>query len=204
MFIPRLLGSKAYDGLYKGNKFRKYLAKTVSADIHTIENLKTPFAAVAFNLLDGKPYMIRRGDLARAIQASSAVPGLRKPVEIDKKLFVDGGVVCNLPVKQCRQLGADFVVAVNIDENFAPADLDTFRKPGSVSRRMIKWDLYNIDKPQEDLADFVIHPDTNGVTLISTKKKDSERAFEAGQIAAREALPQIKAMLQTSAHIVRP
>ncbi len=196
LYVPRLLGSRAYDGLYKGNKFRKYLEKTLHSSDKRIENLKVPFAAVSLNLLDGKPYMIRSGDLCYAMQASSAVPSLRKPVEMGDKLFVDGGVSCNLPVKQCRQMGADFVIAVNVDEPFRLATTDTFRKPGSVARRMIKWDLYTIDKTQEELADVVIHPDTEGIILVSTSKKAAMRALSAGEQAARDALPAIKEKLQ--------
>ncbi len=196
LYTPRLLGAKPYDGLYKGNMFREYLERNLPADSRKIENLKIPFAAVSLNILDGKPYMIRGGDLGYAMQASSAVPGLRKPVEIGKKLFVDGGVACNLPVKQCREMGADIVIAVNIDERFLEDKLATFRKPGSVSQRMLKWDLYSTDQAQVDLADIVIHPDVDGITLITTSKKLARRAYEQGQKAAQEALPEIRKKLQ--------
>jgi NTE family protein len=196
IFVPRLFGAKPYDGLYKGNIFRKYLDSNLPADGRKIENLKIPFAAVSLNILDGKPYMIRGGDLGYAMQASSAVPGLRKPVEIGGKLFVDGGVVCNLPVKQCREMGADIVIAVNIDEPFHEDQLESFRKPGSVTRRMLKWDLYTIDEAQENIADINIHPDTEGVTLITTSKSAARKAFEMGQKAAREALPEIRKKIQ--------
>lgn len=191
----RLFGAKPYDGLYPGWVFRKYLTKMVPDGASEIENLKIPYAAVCLNLIDGKPYMIRGGSLATAMRASSSVPGLRKPVQIGDKLFVDGGVACNVPVKQCREMGADIVIAVNIDEPFNIEELNYFRKPGSVSRRMIKWDLYSIDKPQEELADIVIHPDTAGVTLITTSSKQAKIAMEAGRKAAEEALPLIRQKL---------
>lgn len=198
LFTPRLLGAKPYDGLYRGNIFRKYMDKNFPNKQQEIQDLKIPYAAISLNILDGKPYMIQGGDLGYAMQASSAVPGLRKPVEIGGKLFVDGGVVCNLPVKQCREMGADIVIAVNIDEPFYEDKLETFRRPGSVSRRMLKWDLYTIDQAQEDIADVVIHPNTEGVSLITTSKKLARKAFEEGQKAAREALPEIKKKLESA------
>ncbi len=140
MLGARLFGAKPYDGLYPGWIFRKYLEKVTPDDASEIQALKIPYAAVSLNLVDGKPYMIRGGSLAKAMRASSSVPGLRKPVQYGDKLLVDGGVVCNVPVKQCRQLGADIVIAVNIDEPFSEVQLKTFRKPGSVTKRMIKWD----------------------------------------------------------------
>ncbi|CAN5487460.1 hypothetical protein BH10CYA1_BH10CYA1_23810 [soil metagenome] len=202
LYTPRLLGAKPYDGLYNGNIFRKYMDKNLPDDQQEISKLKIPFSAISLNILDGRPYMIQGGDLGYAMQASSAVPGLRKPVEIGGRLFVDGGVVCNLPVKQCREMGANIVIAVNIDEPFAETKLETFRRPGSVTRRMLKWDLYTIDEAQEAIADVVIHPDTEGVSLITTSKKLAKKAFAEGQKAARRALPEIKKKLEAAATIV--
>ncbi len=193
LYIPRLLGGKQYDGLYNGSKFRKYLMSKASE--HHIQHLPIPFGAVVFNVVDGKPYIIRSGDLGYAMQASCAVPSLRKPVEIDGHLFADGGVICNLPVKQCREMGADFVIAVNIDEGFGAEPLTTFRKAGSMTRRMITWGLWDIDEPQGQIADIEIHPDVTGISLISTRKKDAQRGAKAGYEAAIAALPLIKKKL---------
>lgn len=193
LYVPRLLGAKPYDGLYGGKTFRDYL--NLHARDQRIEDLHMPFAAVTFNLVDGRPYLIRKGNLAAAMQASCAVPGLRKPVEIEGHLMADGGVVCNLPVKQCRELGADFVVAINIDEPFDKLPLNTFRKPGSVAERMLTWGLWDMDEAQSAMADVTIHPDTGGISLISTNKADARKALLAGEKAAREAVPLLKEKL---------
>lgn len=196
LLVPRLFNSKEYDGLYRGNKFRKYLVRGLSCHDLNIESLKIPFAAVTLNLLDGKPYMIRKGNLGFAMQASAAVPGLRKPVEIGDKLFVDGGALCNLPVKQVREMGADFVIAVNIDQRFEVQTPDKFHKIGSVTRRMLNWDLWEMDKPQSELADVTIHPNTGEVSLISTKKSDARFCAAAGEAAVKEAMPVIREKLK--------
>lgn len=195
MFTPRMVGFHPYDGLYRGNKFRKYVVEGMSEEEQKIENMKTPFGAVVLSLLDGKPYIIRKGNFGYAIQASCAVPSLRKPVEIDGQLFCDGGVICNLPVKQCREMGADFVIAVNIDEPFKKEPLDKFRKAGSVSKRMLKWALYANDAPQEALSDVLIHPFTEGISLLSAKRSDARHGVRAGEKAALKALPEIKEKL---------
>jgi NTE family protein len=196
LLIPRAFGGKQYDGLYNGNGFRKHLVGDVAVHDQQIENMKPTFAAVSLNIVDGKPYMIRKGSLGYAMQASCAVPSLRKPVEIEGRLFCDGGVVCNLPVKQCRELGADFVIAVNVDEPFnTAAELSTFRRPGSMADRMVKWGLHDLDEPQAMMADVHIHPDTAGISLISTSKKNARRAVKAGEEAAIAALPELKKKL---------
>jgi NTE family protein len=203
MLSPRLLGIKSYDGLYPGVFFRKYLENLVPADAPEIQGLKTPYAAVSFNLIDGKPYMIRGGSLAKAMRASSAVPGLRKPVVFGENLMVDGGVACNLPVKQCREMGADIVIAINIDEPLNQSELKQFRKLGSVTKRMVKWDLSSIDGPQEEIADIVIHPDTSGVSLVTASREEAVKAIDAGKVAAEAALPRIREKLKEAGAVVQ-
>lgn len=196
MFTPRLFGSKAFDGLYKGNKFRKFLTKEVPPSEQNIENLKIKYAAVAVSLIDGKTHILDKGNLGYAMQASCAVPQLRKPVQIGDNLYCDGGVASNVPVDECRKLGADIVIAVCIDERVDPENIDSFRKVGSVARRLLKLDLRDIDQPRMERADLVIHPNVDGISLISTKKKDALKGLAAGEEAAKAAIPAIRKKLQ--------
>jgi len=196
IFGARLVRLKRYDGLYPGWAFRHYLEKMTPSDCQQIQSLKTPYAAVTFNLTDGKPYMVRGGSLPMAMLSSSAVPGLRAPVIFGDKVCVDGGTACNLPVKQCRELGADIVIAVNIDEPFSVCDLKALQKIGSIPKRLLNWTLFSNDAAQEQLADVVIHPDTGGVTLITTSRKEARIALEAGRKAGEAALPAIRERLR--------
>ncbi len=196
LLVPRIFGSKEYDGLYKGDVFANYLMAGMNDRNQKIEDMKIPFAAVALDLNDGKPYMIRGGSLGQAMQASCAVPSLRKPVEISGHLFADGGVICNVPVKQCREMGADIVIAVNIDEPFEPQPLSHFHRIGSVAKRMLDWGLYDIDDAQCQMADITIHPYTKGISLISTRRKDAIKGIQAGEEAATYMLPQLRQVLR--------
>lgn len=193
--LPRLV-YHPYDGLFYGVRFRRYLNKKLPDDEKKIEELKKPYAAVAVDLTEGLPHAITKGRLAKAMQASSAVPGLRKPVQIGNDLFIDGGVLENIPVEQALELGADVVIAVNCDERLNTVPINSFRKMGSVSRRIITLQLDKMDGPHADKACITIHPDVDGIGLLSTKKQDAIRAIEAGEEAARQALPQIRQCLQ--------
>jgi NTE family protein len=196
IFIPRLLGSKPYDGLYSGKKFRKYMDSLVSDSNRNIENMHIPFCAVCTNLVTGESQHISKGDVGQALQASTAVPGLRKPVEIDGKLFCDGGLINNVPVSHARELGADFVIAVDIDERMNSNEpLASFRKVGSVSRQALKIQLHDSDHILRKDADFVIHPNTDGISLISRKSKDGQAGVQAGIDAAKAAMPELKRKL---------
>jgi NTE family protein len=195
MFIPRLFGSKAYDGLYKGNKFRKYLLNSVPASEHDISELKIPFKAVVLNVVDGRVYALDKGNLGYALQASSAVPALRKPVQIGNQLFVDGGTAENVPVDEALKTGADIIIAVNVDEDFNELPLEAFRKPGSMGKRMLTWDLWDNDSKLCAKANVTIKPQVTGIGLISRSKKEGIQALEAGEAAAQAKIPEIKKCL---------
>ncbi len=80
-----------------------------------IEDLSVPFVAVATNLVTGHEVWLRRGDLAEAIRASASMPGLFPPIEIEKRWLADGALVDPMPVSACRSLGADLVIAINLN-----------------------------------------------------------------------------------------
>lgn len=196
MVLPRVFGRHPYDGLYYGNKFRKYLETHLPDDNKNIEDCKIKLAAVVVDLIYGKVHALTSGNVAYAMQASSAVPGLRKPVQIGKNIYCDGAAAENLPVDQARKLGADIVIAVNIDERYPPVTLDYYRKMGSVSKRMVTLQLHNMDQRLAEKADVIIHPDTDGIGLLSTDAHDAKRGIENGEKAAQEAMPKIKEVLK--------
>jgi NTE family protein len=196
-FVPHLFGHHPYDGLYRGNRFANHMDSIVDPTRRNIEDLKIPFHAVATNLLDGKSYVITKGNLGRAMQASSAVPGLRRPVEIDKALLVDGGVCANLPVKACRDMGADIVIAVDVDEPMGTLPADHFRKIGTVAYRCLNIHLTTIDTPGVEAADYVIHPDVAGIKLLSRDKVDMNLALIEGKKATEQSVADIKNLIDT-------
>jgi NTE family protein len=196
-FVPRVLGIKRFDGLEKSTRFKRFITKLLPEDRRNIEDLHIPYCAVALNLVNGSPYAFTKGDLAQAMQASSAVPILKHPVRMDDALFVDGGVISNLPVKEARTiLGANFVIAVNVDERFTEEPIEEFLKVGSVASRIIKLELANKDHAAMLEADIVIHPKVEGIGLLSTKPSDAVKALEAGRQAARNSLPALRMALE--------
>ncbi len=194
-----MMTGKSPQGLYTGRKAAKSINRAVSDENREISKLKPKFIAVATDLLSGHTYLIDHGNLGKALQASSAVPFLRRPVRLDGKLLVDGGVVCNLPVNEARANGGDIVIAVDIDEGVVPVPDEFFRKRlGSITNRSISLILAKIDGPQGAAADVYIHPDTTGIALFSKSDRDAKRAIAAGEEAAVLALPAIRAKITAS------
>ncbi|MBN2687867.1 MAG: patatin-like phospholipase RssA [Deltaproteobacteria bacterium] len=91
------------------NVFREYVGDV------TIESLSIPFCAVATELSTGREIWFRDGFLLDAIRASISLPGLFAPVLLDERWLVDGGLVNPVPVSTCRAMGADVVIAVNLN-----------------------------------------------------------------------------------------
>lgn len=196
MTIPRV-AYHPYDGLSWGIKFRGFINRQLPDNERNIEDLKIPFAAMAVDLIEGKLHALTKGNLSRALQASSAVPGLRKPVQIGDRLFVDGGVLENVPSDAARDMGADVIIAVNVDEKFEKQSLKTFRKMGSVSTRVVGLQLHKMDDTLVNNKQCVlIHPEVTGIGLLSTKKADALRAIKAGETAALQAMPAIRKCLK--------
>jgi NTE family protein len=86
-----------------------------------IENHAISFAAVAVELSTGHEVWIREGPIDEAIRASIALPGVMTPTRVEGRWLVDGGLVNPVPVSACRALGADVIIAVNLNADFFEA-----------------------------------------------------------------------------------
>jgi NTE family protein len=99
-------------GLLSGTKLHKTLATKLEGI--EIENLERTFIAVATEIGTGREIWLTEGSLIRAIRASYALPGIFKPVHINKRWLMDGAFVNPVPVAVCRAMGASVVIAVNL------------------------------------------------------------------------------------------
>lgn len=100
-------------GLIRGERLLRFLREHY-IDIE-IADSPIPFGAVATDLTTGREVWLRSGPLSTAVHASIAVPGVVGPVLLDGRWLVDGGLVNPVPVSLCRAMGADMVIAVNVN-----------------------------------------------------------------------------------------
>ncbi len=100
-------------GLLDGAKISALVRAHVNAD--GIEALLKPFAAVATDIVNGEEVVIRSGDIIEAVRASISVPGIFTPVRSNGRILVDGGLVNPVPVSAVRAMGAEFVIAVDLN-----------------------------------------------------------------------------------------
>ena len=102
-------------GLVEGEKMTNFFRQNISDSL--IEDLPIPFAAVATDLKTGKEVWLREGSLMDAIRASLSLPGIFTPCQRDGQWLVDGGLINPVPVSLCRSMGAEIVVAVNLNSD---------------------------------------------------------------------------------------
>ncbi len=101
-------------GIIRTDRIRAYLAELVGKD-RRIEDLPIPIALTCVDLYTKKIVYLTEGNLVEACMATSAVPGLFPPVSINGHLLVDGGVLDNVPAKALRNLGSEYLIAVDVN-----------------------------------------------------------------------------------------
>ncbi len=154
--------------------------------IHTVglesfDDLPVPFRTVATDLETGEEVVLDRGDLAHAIRASMAIPGVFSPVEIDDRLLVDGGLVNNLPVDQGRALGAEVVIAVDVGEPLRTRE--ELESLSGVTRQVLRMMTERNVARQVGDADLLIHPEVEEFSTSDFPK--AEKMIARGEQAAR-------------------
>lgn len=107
--------NSSLNGFVDTERLRRFLNEYVADDHLLIENLDKQFAAVSTDLESGREIWFTRGPILDAVWASISVPGLFPAIKNDNRWLVDGGLVNPVPVSACRALGADIVIAVNLN-----------------------------------------------------------------------------------------
>jgi NTE family protein len=163
--------------------------------VSRFEELPTPFAAVATDLRTGAAVVMRdEGDLGFAVRASCAIPGWYVPVTDAKgRQLVDGGLVANLPVSVARGLGAEVVVAVDVNSEGAKFLGPPASVLGVLLQSMLVVQRVAVEH-QRQLADVVISPAVGHLRWDELARADE--FIDAGVEAARAAMPAIKELLE--------
>lgn len=154
------------------------------------EDLPIPFAVTAADSATGEGCILNTGPVSDAICASTAIPGVMKPVQYLDRLLIDGGVVHPVPVQLARCMGADIVIAVDLSAssyarrnptNFVVSILNTLEMMSN-----------NILREELQLADVVLNPQLD---IQVNTFKSSTAYIREGVRATRERVTDIKRMI---------
>lgn len=139
----------------------------------TTEQLRTPYAAVATDMITGQEVWLKEGNLWDNVRASIALPGLISPVQLEHRWLVDGGLVNPVPVSLCRAMGADIIIAVNLngdivgrhfsEDSSQPTDSFAARGSGTASTNSAKTVAGQHNGQEDNLIDNLIDKLSNNL-----------------------------------------
>ena len=180
-------------GLVRADKLERRLEELLGD--RTIEEREIPFRAVTVDLIQGEHDVIGPGPVSRAVRASCSIPGIFEPVELGERVLVDGGVLNDVPVDVCRAMGADFVIAVDLNN-----DVIQGRKPENVFN-VLMYSFAVMTRAGRTAGGFgdskwmkVIAPDLADFNYYNLKRIDE--LIERGEAAARRAMPELLSALR--------
>jgi len=154
-----------------GNLINEHLGKK------NIEDADIPLAMVATDITTGEKVVLKKGSVADAAMASTAIPGIFHPVEIDDRLMVDGGIVENVPIQTVRSLGAKHVIGVDLNASHS------YEKPDHILDVMLNSFHHTLQasaRIQTEDADLLITPDLSAFNRSDMDQVEDlmERGYE--------------------------
>lgn len=189
-------------GLIGGRKIKNWLELIIGSDIK-FSDLKIPLACVATDIITGEEVIIKRGSVLEGVRASISLPGIFTVAKWNGRYLVDGGLVNPVPVSVLKEMGADFIIAVNVKpdvskgtQQLGKEEARNLKEPNIFSVLLQSIFIGISSQVQHSLeeADIVIHPQ-----LAHIHPNDFHQAQECilqGELAAQVSIPEIKRLLE--------
>jgi NTE family protein len=172
-----------------GKRFVTFLQKHCRCD--RFEDLQIPLSVVVSDFETGDGMTIAEGELFPAIQASCSIPLVFPPVKLNERYYIDGGLASVIPVEAMKQMGADVVIACDVNYYTNLKD-----KPGNfvtMGIQLIKLFLKAISKDAKNQADISININMNRLGLMSLHK--GSELIQRGFQATEAVLPELQELL---------
>jgi len=172
------------EGLSTGHKIGLLIDRETLpySDVESFDDLPIPFRCVATDLVSGEKVVFKQGELSQAMRATMSLPGIFAPVHDGEKVYVDGGLVGNLPTDVVREMGADIVIGVHLES--APANADSIRSVFQVLGRSI--DVVVRDNEIRGLADADLIVKVELQDFDSMQYERSAAIMDRGMQAAQQ------------------
>lgn len=182
-------------GLFKGNKMYDLLLSNIGEV--TFDDLQIPFCCVASDMLSGRLVTLSKGNVTDAVRASSSMPAVFRPVRLDGKLLIDGGVLCRVPTEQVWEMGAEAVLAVDVLGNTGDS-VKNVKNILSMVFRVYDMMDYNANELKRKVTtrkhELWVTPEMPGMSQYVAK--DMEKAYERGYAATKAKIKEIKRTLK--------
>jgi NTE family protein len=179
----------SYSGFVKGTKVHNLLTNLCLpvSGINDFKKLPVAFSCIGTNIQNGDKVLLNRGSLPDAIRASMAIPSLFTSVELDGKILVDGGLTQNYPIQEARDLGADFIIGVDVGTKSTREELSSF--VNIMMESMFLHGYQNFEEEKQWL-NINIKPKLDGISPLDFDKADT--IVKIGEAAARERYEELR------------
>jgi len=173
-------------GLIAGQKLAFAFPGTgmLSSTHESFDDLPIPYRAVASDLESGEKVVLDHGNLIRAVRASMSIPGIFPPVEIDGRLLVDGYLTSNVPVDAALDMGADYIIAVEVGRRTEDITREDLLSLGGIEEQSGRIQSQRALEDELSRANILIRPQLN-----EWSGQEYDRLAEIiplGETAARE------------------
>ena len=194
------LPSGITQGVQVMNKISKYTQHV--SHIKDFNHLPIPFLCIATNLENGEAVLLDKGDLAQSMRASAAYPTVIKPIIINNKLLVDGGLVNNFPVDEVKNMGADLLIGVDVGskELYKKEELQSVV---NILEQMVSYQMVNAEEiSKKNKVDIYINPVDEKYNTFSFNKIDS--IIQLGYDKALPFMDEFKAIAKKQNRVKKP
>jgi len=187
-----LLDPSFKTGIFRGDKAKKFLEEYTQKK--SFSQLQIPFSVVATDYKTGEAKIISSGDVASAIRASMSVPIAFNPSDHEENILVDGGLSIPVPVDIVRKMGADIIIAVNLDGDYFSYSHEKDLRFHKIALNSINLLRHHLARENIKNADIIITPKVGNILWYEfvTGKK----AILAGENATREKITELKKIVK--------
>ncbi len=157
--------SLSQNGLLSNEKLGKMIINHIGEV--NIEDASIPLTIIATDASNGDKLELKKGPVNMAVMASAAIPGIFKPIKLQNRLLIDGGIVENIPTQTLKDNGADFVIGVDLHTGFKQEE------PGNIIDVILNsfhFSILSAARLQVRVADILIQPDLTGFNRTDTKQ----------------------------------
>jgi len=189
-------------GFIEGKKIRDQLRAVIGSDVK-FSDLKIPLACVATDIDTGDEVVIKQGSVVEAVRASISIPVVFTVVKWKGRNLVDGGLVNPVPVRVLKEMGADFIIAVNVIPETSERAQQLRKEAGkdikepnifSIIMQSIYIGTYSLVRSCLEDANIVIQPQVAHIGIGELHR--AQECILQGELAAQQAIPEIKKRLK--------
>ena len=170
-------------GLSNGHNLLRHLYRLTKSSIkeRDFSKFKIPFLCVSTDLVTGEEVVIKEGNLAKVLRASSSFPTVFEPFDLDGRLMVDGGITNNFPASHVKDMGADILIGVDVQTELSSRD--GLSSVYQIIDQMSSFRMAERNRNEREICDLIIRPDISGVGVMDLGEASVmvDRGFLAAQ-----------------------